>query len=298
MAKVGIEIDERLIGKYFLRVGLIPRETLDFAIVAQRDLPFLRLGEILIGVGAITFDDLRMALYRQLADTQLGQLLVRRRLVSPSDVDRALAVQASERDPRYLGEILAELGVVDRDTIQECLEELKSYQDFQIHLISGSHFTTSSARELAEALAVQEGSLGFYLIREGFTTREAIARAVGIQADLPFLRLGEILIGTKAISFRDMLTAIYLQYSQSLLGTILVRRRHCTREQVDEALELQQKSGESRRRIGEILVDLGYATTEQVEGAVAERELAYDNRLVMSLKQHFDVDVTARAQRV
>lgn len=295
MSKLSIEIDERQIGKYFLRVGLIGNDTLNAAIVAQRDLPFLRLGEILIGIGAITFDDLRMALYRQLADTQLGQLLVRRRLVSTENVDRALAIQASERDPRYLGEILVELGVLAREQVQSILTELKSYQDYQIHLISGSHFREREGREAMAALQIEEGSLGYYLVRDGIAPPEAIAQAMQIQQDLPFLRLGEILIGIKAITFRELLIAIYQQYTQSLFGMIMIRHGFATREQVDEALELQKRSGELRRKVGEILVDLGYVTAEQVEDALAERELAYDNRLMMSIRQHFDVDVHLRA---
>jgi type IV pilus assembly protein PilB len=53
------------------------------------------------------------------------------------------------------------------------------------------------------------------------------------------------------------------------LGDLLVQRGVVTNEQLVHALELQQ-NGQQQRLIGEILVDMGYATKEQVLSAVAE----------------------------
>jgi type II secretory ATPase GspE/PulE/Tfp pilus assembly ATPase PilB-like protein len=53
------------------------------------------------------------------------------------------------------------------------------------------------------------------------------------------------------------------------LGDLLIARRAITQEQLEHALQVQQ-SGQQDRLLGEILVDLGYATQEQVLSAVAD----------------------------
>lgn len=53
------------------------------------------------------------------------------------------------------------------------------------------------------------------------------------------------------------------------LGDLLTVREVITPDQLAHALEVQQ-GGQQDRLLGEILVDLGYATTEQVLSAVAE----------------------------
>ncbi|MCD6417156.1 hypothetical protein J7M00_00025 [bacterium] len=51
------------------------------------------------------------------------------------------------------------------------------------------------------------------------------------------------------------------------LGEILVREGFCTREDVEQALQMQDE-GDSRR-LGEILLDLKKITLEQLERALA-----------------------------
>lgn len=57
--------------------------------------------------------------------------------------------------------------------------------------------------------------------------------------------------------------------NRARLGDLLVQRGVVTQEQLARALEAQQQ-GQQQRLVGEILVDLGYATREQALSAVAE----------------------------
>jgi hypothetical protein len=134
---------------------------------------------------------------------------------------------------------------------------------------------------------VDDAKLGQYLVRTRRVTPSTIERALEIQQDLPFLRLGEILLGLRAIDFKDLIEALYSQFSENLLGQILVRRRVTTFDRIQEALDIQ--SGESQqRRLGEILVDMGEATPAQIAEALTEREMYNEFKFRLGFNRYFD----------
>lgn len=133
---------------------------------------------------------------------------------------------------------------------------------------------------------IDDRKLGQYLRRTRKLDQATLDRALGIQAELPFLRLGEILLGLRAITFRDLTEALYSQFSEALLGHVIVRRKIATAERVQEALERQAQ--DPQRRLGEILVELGYATQTQVEEALAERELYNEYKFRLGFNRYFE----------
>jgi hypothetical protein len=59
--------------------------------------------------------------------------------------------------------------------------------------------------------------------------------------------------------------------SAKRLGEVMVEKGYVTQEQVDEALRLQQLPGE-RRMLGQILISQGFATPPQVQVALARQK--------------------------
>ena len=89
-------------------------------IVAQ-SAPFLRLGEIVVGLGILTLDAYSKHVRTYLSQLRLGDYLVLRRLVTAEQVERALALQ--QDTGRLLGWALIHLGYCDMPTLQMVLEE-------------------------------------------------------------------------------------------------------------------------------------------------------------------------------
>jgi len=89
-------------------------------IVAQ-SAPFLRLGEIVLGLGILTLDAYTKHVRTYLSQLRLGDYLVLRRLVTAEQVERAVALQ--QETGRLLGWALIHLGYCDMPTLQMVLEE-------------------------------------------------------------------------------------------------------------------------------------------------------------------------------
>lgn len=139
---------------------------------------------------------------------------------------------------------------------------------------------------LMSQIPIDDRKLGQYLRRTRALDQDTLEKALRIQEDLPFLRLGEILLGLRAITFKDLTEALYSQFSEALFGHVIVRRKITTPERVQEALERQAL--DPQRRLGEILVELGYATQIQVQEALAERELYNEYKFRLGFNRYFE----------
>lgn len=136
-------------------------------------------------------------------------------------------------------------------------------------------------------IQVDDHKLGQYLRRTRKVEPATIERALQIQAELPFLRLGEVLLGLRTITFKDLTEALYSQLSEALFGQIVTRSQFATDEQIHHALALQEQEVRPRR-LGEILVDLGYATPEQIQEALAEQELYDEYKFRLGFNRYFN----------
>lgn len=126
-----VYIDDKKLGRFLLRKHKISQEVLEKALIIQQDLPFLRLGEILLGLRVITFSDLLEALYSQFSDIVLGDILIKRQLITQEQLREALEIQNSEVVPRRLGAILVALGRVTESQIEDALSEKAAYQEYR-----------------------------------------------------------------------------------------------------------------------------------------------------------------------
>jgi len=111
-------------GSLLLARRMITAEQLSSALATQEESPYLRIGEILLGLGYITFNQLRSTLEDQYHDVRLGQTMLRRGLVSVAQIEAALGVQ--ERSGARLGPILIELGACSEADLYQALASQES----------------------------------------------------------------------------------------------------------------------------------------------------------------------------
>ncbi len=106
-------------GALLIARGIITPQQLDHALEIQRESPFLRIGEILLGLGFLSFPMLKSTLEDQYRDVKLGQLLLEMRLVTMPYIEAALNLQ--ERTGQRLGPILLALGALTETQLYQAL---------------------------------------------------------------------------------------------------------------------------------------------------------------------------------
>lgn len=116
------------VGKTLLAEGAITEDQLREAIAFKSARPYLRLGEILMGLGFIRFGQLITVLEAQHKAMRLGQLLVRNGHVSATQLEEALERQA--RSGQLLGHILVELRYCPQERVLEALEYQRWYDEY------------------------------------------------------------------------------------------------------------------------------------------------------------------------
>lgn len=111
-----------------------------------------------------------------------------------------------------------------------------------------------------------DGKFGSFLIATGKVAEPLVLKARTFQVQQSFMRIGEILVSMQAISFSDLLESLRGYRAQCKLGQLLIMEGLITKPQLENALKRQ---GEAGGLMGEILVELGYCTADQVQGALA-----------------------------
>jgi hypothetical protein len=111
--------------------------------------------------------------------------------------------------------------------------------------------------------------LGQTLISRGVITRDQLSEALNVQAGQPDLRVGEILFSLGYLNF-GQLDAILLEVHQDIrIGQLLLMREFITHEELEQALQRQEQSGE---KLGEILIQLGSCTQRQIARILEEQQ--------------------------
>jgi hypothetical protein len=99
-------------------------------------------------------------------------------------------------------------------------------------------------------------------------------------------RIGDVLVSEGFIDPEDLQEA--LQEQTRKLGEVLVQAGRITPEQRDHALHLQKKT---KRKIGQVLQDLGYATPGDVGWAIKQMERRI-GEILLEKKKISDYDLT------
>jgi len=104
--------------------------------------------------------------------------------------------------------------------------------------------------------------------------------------DRELAQIGEVLVSEGFINSEDLREA--LQEQTRKLGEVMVAAGRITAEQRDHALRVQKKT---KRKIGEVLQELGYATPGDVGWAVKQMERRI-GEILLDKKKISDYDLT------
>lgn len=107
--------------------------------------------------------------------------------------------------------------------------------------------------------------VGQMLISKGLINETQLHEALAQQKEKPYLRLGEVLLGLGYVQLGDLSDSLEMQHRALRLGQILMRKGDLDAEQLDAALKRQSETG---KLLGELLVDMGFCTRTQVHEAL------------------------------
>lgn len=129
--------------------------------------------------------------------------------------------------------------------------------------------------------------LGKIAVKLRYLTEEQLREAIRIQsAQSPPRPLGEILVEQKFLTPEQLRTALEIQRRKLeavdprlrekknavLFGKIAVKMGLATEAQVNECLRIQETEGAQGRSLGEIMVEKGYLTREQLHKILAAQQ--------------------------
>lgn len=103
--------------------------------------------------------------------------------------------------------------------------------------------------------------IGELLVSKGYVTSEQVNSALMVQSDKPHLRIGEILLSMGLITIEQLDSILSKHLSHQFIGSLLLSQGFISQEQLANATAAQEKSN---RRFGEILIELGYVTSYQL----------------------------------
>ena len=119
-------------------------------------------------------------------------------------------------------------------------------------------------------LPVEAIHFGSLLLARRVINAEQLDHALALQAESPYLRLGEILLGLGYISFSQLRSTLEDQYHDVKLGQYLLRLGIISLEHIEKALEAQEKTGD---RLGPVLIAIGACSEAQMYRVLASQDL-------------------------
>lgn len=112
--------------------------------------------------------------------------------------------------------------------------------------------------------------IGELLVARGLVTADEITAALYIQSEKPHLRIGEILLSMGLITIEQLDKILREHLSHQFIGSLLLSNDFISQEQLSKAMSVQEKT---RRRLGEILIELGYVTEFQLTQLLNKQRL-------------------------
>lgn len=181
----------------------------------------------------------------------IGQILKDGGFLSEAQLELALLEQ--KRSNELLGNVLVRMGILEPGDLNAALA-------IQEHL-----------GELQRAVSLAAGvrqMLGALLVRSGTLSAEQLERTLAEQRERGG-KLGEICVRLGFLDERQLSGLLAFQKQQELekrpnplrLGELLVTAGHISRDQLQDALGKQTSTG---KKLGEVLVEEGYAQPAQV----------------------------------
>lgn len=269
---------------------------------------FMPLLDVIREFEFLSEDELSSALGDNYGQDQdpVGRILVSQGIVSATQLDQALQVLSSF-SRHHVTDILIDLGMVTRADIERAISmhqietSQKLRQNPQNSLVAETQHRTSNDLRQEPAQNVLTGEetdeneltsesdrgkssnveqavvhlpLGRQLIAKGYISEDELRDAIEYQQRLPRVMhrpIGEILVMLGYINEPQLKEVLAAQPSQSgsRVGEILIKEGLIEDWQLAHALSQQFSPQHAHKKLGLLLVELGYARRDEIEGVLS-----------------------------
>jgi hypothetical protein len=201
----------------------------------------------------------------------IGRILVDSGFLSAGDLNLALWEQSHTNE--LLGQVLVKMGVLEPADVKAVLsiQERLGRPEDAVTLAAG-------VRQMLGALLVKAGKITPAQMEDALVEQKRTGE-----------KLGEVFIRRGLLTERQLNNLLAFQryqvgapkYPSPLrLGELLVSTGHITREQLDDALSKQSGSG---KKIGEVLIEEGYAKPHHVRRCLRMQQMLLTSALAVVL---------------
>ncbi len=283
--KSDLEISAKLVEK-----GLITQNQLTQALEYQCRLPpgqYTTLPQILIDFEFVTEAQIRTALgeaYNAMEDP-IAQILIQEGILSAQQLHHAMDI-LNAFPTQHIVDILVDLGLVSNAQIEQTISNYQLKQS-QIFVRSDASLQGLKPAITEKEEVYQEEArspeptvhmpLGRILVAKGWITQSELDHVLEYQRRLPKVlhkHLGEILIeqGYLDQAQLDEALASQPQKQPNRIGELLVKAGVINEGQLAHALSLQFSPEHAQKKLGHLLLELGYSTRERIEAALAQAQ--------------------------
>ncbi len=279
--------------KVLLEKGFITPEQLTEAIQYQCRLPAsqaMSLADVLISMEYVTERQIQEALGQEPPpEDVLVQMLVKEGMIKEEELAEALKARHGENADKRTGTMLLELGYTTREMIESALTQyyLKQHTEAAnvhnpVHPPGQSPMPPAPPTEAPPNLAAAFGAqaappepehvpMGQKLVRKGYISPDELQDALDYQQRLPRILhkpIGEILVTLGYLSeedLEDVLNERQETPKELSLGEVLVRSGLIQEWQLSHAMSLIEQPPHQGKKLGVLLVELGYARRPDIE---------------------------------
>jgi hypothetical protein len=277
------------IDKILIEKGLLTPQQLTEALQYQCRLPSgqeMTLPEVIVALEFVSEDDMQVALGEKppIEDVLLQQL-IKDGVIQEGQLADALQNRESSGEEKRMGTVLLEMGYTTKEMIEAALQhyykkqnptgQLPSYQE----MAGSAPAQQNQAQKMPVAGASNaEGDgepVGQLLIRKGFITQDELQDAMDYQFRLPRILhkpIGEILVLLGYITQQQLEEVLKEQQAppSDSLGLVLVNMGLIQQWQLSHVLTLKYQPEHAHKKIGTLLVEMGYARRHEIEAAMKE----------------------------
>jgi type IV pilus assembly protein PilB len=125
-------------------------------------------------------------------ESRLGELLIERRFITPSQLEDALSVQRDAGSYLPLGQILMDRGLITRRQLHLILEWTKKRPKLGEVLVKSGAIDTAQLQRALQEQSTLRLPLGETLVKLGYLTEEVMRQALCLQLNVPYLDLDRL----------------------------------------------------------------------------------------------------------
>ena len=267
------------IDKILLEKGLITPEQLTVALQYQVRLPkgqSMSLADVLVALEYVSEAQIKEALgEKPPAEDVLVQMLIKEGLIQESQLADALRSRESQTENKRLGTVLLEMGYTTREMIETALKHYYLTHPNPTETPQPPPPPPAQTARVTGPIEEEHVPLGQRLVRQGLISQEELEHALDYQQRLPRILhkpIGEILImlGYLTQVQLDQILREKPPQNQVSLGDILVKTGVIQQWQLSHAMSLKDQPQHAHKKLGMLLVELGYAKRPEIETALKE----------------------------